>query len=272
LEIEARFNAQFDKLVVDFRREVEKLQKQLREAESATVSSSGESPRVIEKVIEVEKIVEKFVEVEKKSSTGDSKLFAADLAKNQRELESLRSRSEQDIAELRATYEARLQEVIQDKDAALKEARQEALDFIARERAQAEELVRSQMTDREMQLKLDRDRLERSFEKTVTERDSLARELEILKASLSEAKRRLREFVDLSDEELKVLEESKRVAGQLDSIKLNYARQLGLNVPEDPAGEENASADERRRRDKPQPSKSAADYFKQLLDMSSKQD
>ena len=271
-EIEARFNAQFDKLVVDFRREVEKLQNQLREAESAAFSSSGDAPRVIEKVIEVEKIVEKIVEVEKKSTTGDSTSFATELNKNQEELATLRSRSERDIAELRATYEARLQEVVQQKDLALKEARQEALEFIARERAQAEEMMRSQMTDRERQLEIDRDRLERSFEKTVTERDSLARELEILKASLSEAKRRLREFVDLSDEELKVLEESKRVAGELDSIKLNYARQLGLNIPGDSAEEDDGFVAERRRRAKPSPSKSAADYFKQLLDMSSRED
>ena len=66
----------------------------------------------------------------------------------------------------------------------------------------------------------------------MSQRDSYAREVKTLKASLAEAKRRLRDLVDMSDEELRVLEESKKVASELDELKTKYAESMGIAVSE----------------------------------------
>merc|ERR1712159_352446 len=121
----------------------------------------------------------------------------------------------------------------------------------------------------------DRENLERSFEKTVSQRDSYAREVKTLKASLAEAKRRLRDLVDMSDEELRVLEESKKVASELDELKTKYAESMGIAVSEvddeDVAGLDITKIDTVARRIKTRSrNKTAVDYFKQLLDMSKK--
>jgi len=280
LEIEAKFNAQFDKLVVDFRQEVEILQKSLRAAEKR--AGSGSEPKVIEKVVEVEKIVEKVVKADV-----DSAAYATEIAKTKDDLAALRKRSEDDIAKLRASYEERLREAIEAKDAALKKSREQALKAVSSQKVQAQEKLKAELEEREkalkaekalkQQLKRDREKLERSFEKTVSERDSYAREVQTLKASLAEAKRRLRDLVDMSDEESRVLEESKKVASELDELKAKYAKSMGISVSEvndeDIAGLEITTIDTvvaRRTETKSQKKTTAVDYFKQLLDLSEK--
>ena len=273
LEIEAKFNAQFDKLVVDFRQEVEILQKSLRAAEKR--SSGRSEPKVIEKI--VEKVVKADVD-------GDA--YATEIAKTKEDLAVLRKRSEDDMAKLRASYEERLREAIEAKDAALKESREEALKAVSSQKGKAEEQLKAELGEREKALKAekalkqklerDRENLERSFEKTVSQRDSYAREVKTLKASLAEAKRRLRDLVDMSDEELRVLEESKKVASELDELKAKYAESMGIAVSEvndeDVAGLDITKVDTvvTRRTKTRSRNKTAVDYFKQLLDMSKK--
>ena len=273
LEIEAKFNAQFDKLVVDFRQEVEILQKSLRAAEKR--SSGRSEPKVIEKI--VEKVVKADV---------DGEAYATEIAKTKEDLAVLRKRSEDDMAKLRASYEERLREAIEAKDAALKESREEALKAVSSQKGKAEEQLKAELGEREKALKAekalkqklerDRENLERSFEKTVSQRDSYAREVKTLKASLAEAKRRLRDLVDMSDEELRVLEESKKVASELDELKTKYAESMGIAVSEvedeDVAGLDITKIDTivARRTKTRSRNKTAVDYFKQLLDMSKK--
>ena len=273
LEIEAKFNAQFDKLVVDFRQEVEILQKSLRAAEKR--SSGRSEPKVIEKI--VEKVVKADV---------DGEAYATEIAKTKEDLAVLRKRSEDDMAKLRASYEERLREAIEAKDAALKESREEALKAVSSQKGKAEEQLKAELGEREKALKAekalkqklerDRENLERSFEKTVSQRDSYAREVKTLKASLAEAKRRLRDLVDMSDEELRVLEESKKVASELDELKTKYAESMGIAVSEvedeDVAGLDITKIDTivTRRTKTRSRNKTAVDYFKQLLDMSKK--
>lgn len=246
LEIEAKFNTQFDKLVVDFRREVEILQKALRDAE------------------------QRANKVVRGSESG----------KAREQLDTLRKKNEEEVERLRASYEKKLQDAIAAKEAALKDSRKDAVDMISKEKSKAESNLKSSISERERQLESDRANLERSFEKTMSERDAYKKEIASLKQSLDEAKKRLKEFVNLSDEELKVLEESKKVASELDSIKSKYAESIGVDVAELSEEESKgltisslrnifvSKTSEKSRKTSLKKTKSTVDYFKQLLDMS----
>jgi hypothetical protein len=81
----------------------------------------------------------------------------------------------------------------------------------------------------------------------------------------------------MSDEESRVLEESKKVASELDELKAKYAKSMGISVSEvndeDIAGLEITTIDTvvaRRTETKSQKKTTAVDYFKQLLDLSEK--
>ena len=280
LEIEAKFNAQFDKLVVDFRQEVETLQRAVRDAEKRAGQTGG-PPQIVEKVVEKIVEVEKTVEKEDATSTGrrgDADAYAEEIAKTQASLKELRERSEIDIAKLRESYEARLRDTIAAKDAALKASREKALKIVAEEKSKAEKSLRLSVSDREKQLEADRLALERSFEQTATERDEYAVEIKRLRVSLDEAKKRLRDFVNLSDEELKVLEESKKVAGELDDLKSKYAESMGISVQDVEAEDvvksmtisslRSVITRKTNTNETKKTAASAVDYFTQLLDMS----
>jgi hypothetical protein len=246
LEIEAKFNAQFDKLVVDFRREVEILQKALRDAEQRA----------------------------------DKVVRGRESGKAREQLDTLRKKNEEEVERLRASYEKKLQDAIAAKEAALKDSRKDAMDMISKEKSKVESNLKSSISERERQLESDRANLERSFEKTMSERDAYKKEIASLKQSLDEAKKRLKEFVNLSDEELKVLEESKKVASELDSIKSKYAESMGVDVAELSEEESKgltisslrnifvSKTSEKSRKTSLKKTKSTVDYFKQLLDMS----
>lgn len=246
LEIEAKFNAQFDKLVVDFRREVEILQKALRDAEQRA----------------------------------DKVVRGRESGKAREQLDTLRKKNEEEVERLRASYEKKLQDAIAAKEAALKDSRKDAMDMISKEKSKVESNLKSSISERERQLESDRANLERSFEKTMSERDAYKKEIASLKQSLDEAKKRLKEFVTLSDEELKVLEESKKVASELDSIKSKYAESMGVDVAELSEEESKgltisslrnifvSKTSEKSRKTSLKKTKSTVDYFKQLLDMS----
>ena len=246
LEIEAKFNAQFDKLVVDFRREVEILQKALRDAEQRA----------------------------------DKVVRGSESGKAREQLDTLRKKNEEEVERLRASYEKKLQDAIAAKEAALKDSRKDAMDMISKEKSKVESNLKSSISERERQLESDRANLERSFEKTMSERDAYKKEIASLKQSLDEAKKRLKEFVNLSDEELKVLEESKKVASELDSIKSKYAESMGVDVAELSEEESKgltisslrnifvSKTSEKSRKTSLKKTKSTVDYFKQLLDMS----
>ena len=246
LEIEAKFNAQFDKLVVDFRREVEILQKALRDAEQRA----------------------------------DKVVRGSESGKAREQLDTLRKKNEEEVERLRASYEKKLQDAIAAKEAALKDSRKDAMDMISKEKSKVESNLKSSISERERQLESDRANLERSFEKTMSERDAYKKEIASLKQSLDEARKRLKEFVNLSDEELKVLEESKKVASELDSIKSKYAESMGVDVAELSEEESKgltisslrnifvSKTSEKSRKTSLKKTKSTVDYFKQLLDMS----
>ena len=246
LEIEAKFNAQFDKLVLDFRSEVESLQKALRDAEQRA----------------------------------DKVIRGSESGKAREQLDTLRKNNEEEVERLRASYEKKLQDAIAAKEAALKDSRKDAMDMISKEKSKAESKLKSSISERERQLESDRANLERSFEKTMSERDAYKKEIASLKQSLDEAKKRLKDFVDLSDEELKVLEESKKVASELDSIKSKYAESMGVNVTELSEEESKgltisslrnifvSKTSTKSRKTSLKKTKSTVDYFKQLLEMS----
>lgn len=246
LEIEAKFNAQFDKLVVDFRREVEILQKALQDAEQRA----------------------------------DKVVRGRESGKAREQLDTLRKKNEEEVERLRASYEKKLQDAIAAKEAALKDSRKDAMDMISKEKSKVESNLKSSISERERQLESDRANLERSFKKTMSERDAYKKEIASLKQSLDEAKKRLKEFVNLSDEELKVLEESKKVASELDSIKSKYAESMGVDVAELSEEESKgltisslrnifvSKTSEKSRKTSLKKTKSTVDYFKQLLDMS----
>jgi len=246
LEIEAKFNAQFDKLVLDFRREVEILQKALRDAEQRA----------------------------------DKVIRGSESGKAREQLDTLRKNNDEEVERLRAAYEKKLQDAIAAKEAAIKDSRKDAMDMISKEKSKAESKLKSSISERERQLESDRANLERSFEKTMSERDAYKKEIASLKQSLDEAKKRLKDFVDLSDEELKVLEESKKVASELDSIKSKYAESMGVNVTELSEEESKgltisslrnifvSKTSTKSRKTSLKKTKSTVDYFKQLLEMS----
>ena len=103
-------------------------------------------------------------------------------------------------------------------------------------------------------------------------------EIKRLRVSLDEAKKRLRDFVNLSDEELKVLEESKKVAGELDDLKSKYAESMGISVQDVDAEDvvksmtisslRSVITRKTNTNETKKTAASAVDYFKQLLDMS----
>jgi len=165
-DIERKFNAQFDKLVEDFRREVEKLQRRAKDAESIAIGKVG------------------------------ADAFAENSAK---------------IDNLRTKYERELQDTIITKDNALRQSRAEAAKSIASEKTKAQEKLEKQLDERERQIKLDRQKLERSFEKT----EAKDAEIKALKQSLDQAEKKLREFKDLSDKESDAISQSKAKVKEL---------------------------------------------------------
>ena len=115
------------------------------------------------------------------------------------------------IDNLRTKYERELQDTIITKDNALRQSRAEAAKSIASEKTKAQEKLEKQLDEREGQIKLDRQKLERSFEKT----EAKDAEIKALKQSLDQAEKRLREFKDLSDKESDAISRSKAKVKEL---------------------------------------------------------
>ena len=115
------------------------------------------------------------------------------------------------IDNLRTKYERELQDTIITKDNALRQSRAEAAKSIASEKTKAQEKLEKQLDERERQIKLDRQKLERSFEKT----EAKDAEIKALKQSLDQAEKKLREFKDLSDKESDAISRSKAKVKEL---------------------------------------------------------
>jgi len=276
-EIEAKFNKQFDKLVDDFRREVEALERRAEDAEKLAMDrvQKDSEKLVMDRVRkEAEKLAMERVRKDTEKANvvkAETEDFSETIAKTREEIAAVRAKSQNAINELRSKYESELQDAIAAKDLALKQSREEAAMLIASEKTKAEQNLQKQLAEREAQMKADRQRLERSFEKTASERDAKDAEIAALKKSLDQAKKKLREFMELSDEERIVLDRSKKVATELDSLKSRYASTMGVDVGDSRDEVELTMSSVKSTTTTMtavETMKSSTDYFQQLLDMS----